>query len=237
MKYEIKIPKPCSEKWNEMTTTEKGAFCLNCNKEVFNFTEKSNYQLSRILDSNQKFCGKFKPEQLNIEISSLQNNKYSKTGLLFGITTLLSLTTPIFSQNKTTEKIKITQLNSVNKDTVFNKKLKDSLEIKGHVFDENGGLPGVNILLKGYSNKLETDFDGNFTITIKKTALDKNLILMFYYLGFEMQEIQINHETEYLNVKMIENTLVIEEIIMGEVVIINKQNIFRKIVNIFRRKY
>lgn len=30
MKYEIKIPKPCNEKWNAMTPTEKGAFCSNC---------------------------------------------------------------------------------------------------------------------------------------------------------------------------------------------------------------
>jgi len=231
MKYEIKIPKPCREKWSEMTATEKGAFCLNCNKEVFNFTEKSNYQLSKILDSNQKLCGKFKPEQLNIDISSLQNNKYSKVGLLFGITTLLTLTTPIFSQNKTTEKIKITQLNVVNKETIFNKRIKDSIEIKGQVFDEIGGLPGVNIVLKGYSDKTETDFDGNFTINIKKTELDKNLILGFYYLGFEMQEIRINLETEFLKVKMVEDIIV-----MGEVVIIKKQNIFRRIINIFRRK-
>ena len=46
-----------------------------------------------------------------------------------------------------------------------------------------------------------------------------------------MQEIRINLETEFLKVKMVEDIIV-----MGEVVIIKKQNIFRRIINIFRRK-
>ena len=33
MKYKLKIPNPCDEKWNEMTPTEKGVFCSKCNKE------------------------------------------------------------------------------------------------------------------------------------------------------------------------------------------------------------
>ncbi|EDM43528.1 hypothetical protein SCB49_00725 [unidentified eubacterium SCB49] len=36
----ISIPEPCHEDWNKMTTTERGAFCKVCTKEVIDFTKK-----------------------------------------------------------------------------------------------------------------------------------------------------------------------------------------------------
>ena len=231
MKYEIKIPNPCNEKWSEMTPIEKGAFCSNCKKEVFDFTNKCNYQLAKFLDTDRKLCGKFKPEQLNRDISSLENTKYSKTGLLLGVTTLLSLSTPIFGQNKLHQVIKTEQSDLVNTDIENTQKLTDSIQLKGNVFDQNGGLPGANIFFKGQSYGVQTDFDGNFSINIEKKEIKKNLILVISYIGFETQEININEKTEFLKIKMVE-----DQVLMGEVIIIKKQNIFRRIGNLFRKK-
>jgi hypothetical protein len=231
LKYEIKIPKPCNESWSEMTPTEKGAFCSNCKREVFDFTKMSNYQLAKLLDDNQNMCGKFKREQLDIDIQSLKNKKPSNVGILLGISAFLSVSYPAFSQSKKTEEIrKIEQSNKINERT-NNKKINDSILIRGHIFDKIGSLPGTNVVLKGHSNVTQTDFDGNFSINIKKEELEKNPILVFSFIGYKTQEKRITKDTEFLKVKMLE-----ENVIMGEVIIIKKQNIFRRIGNLFRKK-
>jgi len=231
MIYKIKIPKPCNEEWSEMTPTEKGAYCLNCKKEVIDYTSMSNYQLAKLLDSNKKLCGKFKPEQLDINISSLENNKHSKMGLLLGASALLSLSTPMLGQNKTAEIVKVEQDSEVKKELSITKKLNDSIQIKGQVLDENGGLPGVNIVVKGNSCYSQTDFDGDFLINTNEEEINKNLILVFSFVGYETQEIEINQKTEFIKVKMEDDNALI-----GEIVIIKKKNIFRRIGSLFRKK-
>lgn len=77
-----------------MTPSEKGMFCGQCSKEVIDFTNYSNYSLAKLINANEKICGRFKPEQLNKEFSSLQSKSVFSGGLAFGIVSLLSLCTP-----------------------------------------------------------------------------------------------------------------------------------------------
>ena len=231
MRYEIKIPNPCNEKWSEMTPTEKGVFCSNCKKEIFDFTNTSNYQLAKFLDNDIKICGKFKPEQLDRDILSLDNTKYSKAGLLIGVSTLLTLSTPTFGQNKFPETLKTERSKSVNNELIDNKKLTDSIQFKGNIYDDYGGLPGANIFLKGHSYGTQTDFDGNFSINVDKKKVNQNLTLVISYVGFETHEIKINEKTEFIKVRMME-----DDVLLGVVVVIKKQNIFRRIGNLFRKK-
>jgi hypothetical protein len=65
----VHIPQPCHEKWNEMTPTQKGAFCGSCQKEVIDFTGKTNQQVFEILSKNKGGCGRFYNHQLWIDIS------------------------------------------------------------------------------------------------------------------------------------------------------------------------
>ena len=92
-------------------------------------------------------------------------------------------------------------------------------------------MPGVSIHFKKLLYKTETDYDGNFSINIHKKDFKKEPIMLASYLGFEREEIKINEKTEFIKVKMIE-----DEVLLGEVVIIKKQNIFRRIGNLFRKK-
>ena len=48
MKY-FSIPEPCSENWNEMTSTEKGAFCQKCSNEVHDVSNMSNDEIILML--------------------------------------------------------------------------------------------------------------------------------------------------------------------------------------------
>lgn len=55
--------------------------------------------------------------------------------------------------------------------------------VTGSVTDENGPLPGVNIIIKGSKTGTETDFDGKYSITAKQGD-----ILVFSYVGLKTVE-------------------------------------------------
>lgn len=75
MKYVITIPEPCNENRNAMTPTEKGMFCSNCKKEVFDFTQKNSYQLFGVLNSDTSICGRFRPGQLDTAFRFAHDNR------------------------------------------------------------------------------------------------------------------------------------------------------------------
>jgi len=64
-----------------------------------------------------------------------------------------------------------------------------SITISGKVtdFDSGEDLPGVNVLLKGTSNEVTTDIDGNYTIKVPSLKG----ILVFSYIGMEKKEVPI----------------------------------------------
>ncbi|WP_413999054.1 SusC/RagA family TonB-linked outer membrane protein [Flavobacterium sp. W1B] len=83
-------------------------------------------------------------------------------------------------------------------------------KITGTVVDEQGGsLPGVNVIKKGTKTGVVTDLDGNFTINA-----DKGEILVFSYIGFVNQEIQIRDN------KILKIVLKSEAQVMNEVVVV-----------------
>lgn len=71
----IVIQNPCSEDWNKMTPTEKGAFCKKCNLEVIDFTSKTALEIKSILTDRigQKTCGHIGRKQLEFANSAFFN--------------------------------------------------------------------------------------------------------------------------------------------------------------------
>ena len=82
--------------------------------------------------------------------------------------------------------------------------------ISGVISDEEGmPLPGVNIIEKGTTNGVASDFDGNYTITVS----DNNAILVVSYVGFLTQEVSVTGKTKIdLNLK--QNLEALDEIIV-----------------------
>ncbi len=68
MKSKIGIPSPCSEDWNKMQPTEKGAYCGKCQFDVIDFTAKQPEEIREILilRSGQKTCGHISNTQLDM---------------------------------------------------------------------------------------------------------------------------------------------------------------------------
>lgn len=63
----IKIPNPCSEKWETMSPLEKGSFCSVCSKCVIDFTEKRPEEIKQIFveRKDEIICGRFYKHQLH----------------------------------------------------------------------------------------------------------------------------------------------------------------------------
>lgn len=85
-----------------------------------------------------------------------------------------------------------------------------SVTVSGTVSAEDGSpLPGVNIVEKGTSNGVVSDFDGNYSITISS----QNSVLVFSSLGYATQEIIVGDRTT-LNLTLAEDTQALDEVVI-----------------------
>lgn len=81
--------------------------------------------------------------------------------------------------------------------------------VTGNVTDNTGiPLPGVNILIKGTTTGIQTDFDGNYAI-----QASEGQILVFSYIGQQSLEMTIG-QSNLINVQMEEDTLALEEVVV-----------------------
>lgn len=82
--------------------------------------------------------------------------------------------------------------------------------ITGKVTDATGmPLPGVNIVEKGTTNGVSTDFEGGYQIKVK----DKNATLSFSYLGFKNQDIPLAGKNS-LSISLEEETNTLNEVVV-----------------------
>lgn len=82
-------------------------------------------------------------------------------------------------------------------------------EVTGIVTDETGPLPGASVVVKGTTNGTQTDFDGNYTITVE----DADAILVFSYIGYKGQEIAVAGQSA-INVTLEEDAQALEEVVV-----------------------
>lgn len=83
--------------------------------------------------------------------------------------------------------------------------------ISGKVVDSKDklGLPGTTVIVKGTSKGTATDFDGKYSISIS----DENAILVFSYIGYTSQEIEVQN-SNVINVELEETSKVLEGVVV-----------------------
>tara|TARA_R110002050_G_scaffold204522_4_gene340154 strand:- start:68368 stop:71487 length:3120 start_codon:yes stop_codon:yes gene_type:complete len=83
--------------------------------------------------------------------------------------------------------------------------------VTGTVTDSNGGtpLPGANVVVKGTSNGVSSDFDGNYSINVS----DPSAILVFTFIGYTPKEIAVNGQTS-VNVSLAEDASKLDEVVV-----------------------
>jgi TonB-dependent starch-binding outer membrane protein SusC len=84
------------------------------------------------------------------------------------------------------------------------------ITVKGTVFDskKNETLIGVSVLVKGTKSGTNTDFEGNYQITVKKGD-----ILIFSYIGMKTKEVEVTSPT--LNVTLEEDIEILKEVVIS----------------------
>lgn len=84
-----------------------------------------------------------------------------------------------------------------------------NVAVKGVVKDDQGlPVPSVSVLIKGTTNGVQTDANGNYTI-----SAPANGTLVFTYIGFNTQEIAINNRTT-INVNLVSSTNDLQQVVV-----------------------
>ncbi|PIB30424.1 hypothetical protein BFP77_04575 [Maribacter sp. 4U21] len=82
--------------------------------------------------------------------------------------------------------------------------------ITGTIVDSDGQpLPGANVIEKGTTNGVQSDFDGKFSISVSNS----NAILVISYIGFATKEVVLNGDT-YISVALQEDAAGLDEVVV-----------------------
>lgn len=82
--------------------------------------------------------------------------------------------------------------------------------ITGKVTDTDGnGIPGVNVVEKGTSNGVATDFDGNYSLSV-----NENGTIVYSFVGYADKEEQVNGRTT-INVTLSDSQTLEEVVLVG----------------------
>lgn len=81
-------------------------------------------------------------------------------------------------------------------------------EVSGTVSDASGPLPGASVVEKGTTNGTQTDFDGNFSLSVGEDA-----VLVVTYIGYKSAEIAVNGQST-IDVTLEEDTQALEEVVV-----------------------
>ena len=242
----IEIPQPCHEKWTEMNHTEKGAFCLTCQKEVIDFSQMSDAQIKQhFAQSVGKACGRFRADQLDRPLVSLEprgtwvGKMWLSVGLFLGITS--QSYAQVAEKREAETPIEHTTGDTLALPTPLEKmpppppppptlgKLEvvvdSSFIIKGKVTDEKKEvLPGVSILKVGTKNGTSTNVDGDFTLQVKQGDT-----LKITFIGYQDQEIIVTPKLKQpLSIKLEGGYL------LG--LTVTRPTLWQRFKNLFRRK-
>jgi len=86
---------------------------------------------------------------------------------------------------------------------------QQTLTVSGTVTDNTGGgLPGVTVVVKGTTNGMVTDFDGNYTLS----NVPGDAVLIFSFVGMSTKEVPVAGKSE-ISVVLEEETIGIEEVV------------------------
>ena len=82
--------------------------------------------------------------------------------------------------------------------------------ITGTVVDAQGPVIGASVMEKGTSNGVVTDFDGNFTLSVKPGAT-----IVVSYIGYATQEIAVGNQTKFSVTLEEDNNSLDEVVVVG----------------------
>lgn len=89
---QITVSNPCHEKWSDMTSTDHGAFCQSCSREVIDFSRMTDREVIEYLSTHQAGCGRFRRDQVEapLTMAVVDNGTLRWRALLLGLLPMLA---------------------------------------------------------------------------------------------------------------------------------------------------
>ena len=213
MKKSIKITvaNPCHEDWTKMSPTEKGKHCNSCQKEVIDFTKKSDEEVFKLAKSGTSICGRFKNTQLDrdIALSCLpagmarkRNNTLAQYAATLLIPAAILSTQEMKAQQTSapTSQVqkKYTSLGIGTQHQSFKKRFDSfAFDTVGIVYANRYPVAGAQVSIKGSDRSIVTNSKGGFLLE----ALPGD-VLIIELKGFDTQEIAIDENAPKYKVQM-----------------------------------
>jgi TonB-linked SusC/RagA family outer membrane protein len=87
--------------------------------------------------------------------------------------------------------------------------VQQTAKLKGKVTDASGAaLPGVTVVVKGTTNGVITDLDGNYAFS----SVPQNAVLQFKFVGMKTKDVTVGNNTT-INITLEDETIGIEEVV------------------------
>lgn len=189
----LTIPSPCTEKWDNFSTTSYGGFCRSCSKEVIDFTTMTEDEIIAFLKTKPtNTCGRFHASQLktysyeSIPTPRLRPSfAFLKAGIVSII--LLLVNKSVLAQAP----IQKNQIERVEKKNIlpYVSGASDSITVKGLVSSNEDGsrYPGVYVIRQSTGIGVVTDAEGRFVFD----HLHEGDVLLFSFIGYRSEEYKI----------------------------------------------
>jgi hypothetical protein len=217
--FQLNIPKPCHERWEDFSPTASGGFCGACQKNVIDFTTMSDSQLVAFFRDNlnrNDLCGRFRENQLqkNYDIDEWYPDwRVEDNTVLYEVSvakTQQTLFLPVVRHMQLVRNIAAAVLLF----TSVEQSLGQNTQISGKIVDSEGNpMPGVSIRIKGTTKGTSSDMNGNYQI-----AVDSKDVLIYSSVGFQIKEVSSKDKQPVVQMR--------EEIMgMSEVVVKSCSNV------------
>lgn len=224
-KLHLTIPTPCHKRWDDMTATDRGAFCHSCRKEVVDFATMTDAEVIRWLERHDTGCGRFRADQLDRDMSLpvVHDSPLRWKVLLMSLLPAFSLAPlaaraalpPLTDQ---APRISKADTATAKADTTTATCDATLTGVCGRVLDEyNEGLIGAIVQVidaKGASTgqEITADLDGNFTLPLDHGSMVR---LKVTSAGYKTQLLTAAPSTHpYLIIHMLPDTSQHSQIVM-----------------------
>lgn len=219
-KFIITIPEPCTENWNEMTPIARGKFCAHCQKDVIDFSDKTDSEIAAFVKNNKgNLCGRFVNTQLDKEFSYIEQEK--KSTLKYAAALALGLLTAenavAQDDNSKSDTIQVD-----NKQIEINSKVKNDsgivksacISISGFILDKESNAPiPYAAIYDSLNNGAITNMDGFFVFPAKVPSK-----LIVKSLGYKSSFIEVDDLTKPNSSFKIQLERSCEEMLLGIVI-------------------
>lgn len=215
---ELKIPKPCAEKWSVMTPLSVDCrHCVQCSKSIIDFTQKSDAEiLQYIRQQDGRVCGRFRHDQIQRALHAPQKKGWGSKALTAGLLSMIAL--PVWAQH---QQMPI-EINHAARQEAPQTPGQDSTFriISGKIIDPDTGESLIGAVVQYRNFGTATDLDGYFHLRIPLSALHSpDEPLHVYYTGFSPLEITLPARILQEDLSLLPQVMEYSKVLMGEVVV------------------